>query len=54
MVTPPPPPLIPPGAYINQGWLAGQRGGLLGAWGDYLTLLLCTRDRAKNFVPGVP
>ena len=52
-LTPPPLSLILLGAQKNQGWLAGQKGELLRG-GYYLTLLLFTRDRAKNIVPGVP
>ena len=47
------PPINFPGG-INKSGLAGSsKGGII--WeGDYLTLLLCTRDGAKNIVPGVP
>ena len=49
----PPPPFNSLGG-INKSGLAGwPKGGIIKG-GGYLTLLLCTRDRAKNIVPGVP
>ena len=39
---------------ISKSGLAGwPKGGMIKG-GHYLTLLLCTRDRAKSIVPGVP
>ena len=52
---PPLPRILSPGGRNKPGLAGWPKGEIIGGGrGIYLALLLCTRDWAKNIVPGVP